>query len=174
MKTAESTKNDNNGGIVQLCSFRIASRHYGVNIVDTKEISGNIEITPVYHAADAVRGYMNIRGLIHLVIDLRILLGFEPSVIDENTKVILFKSFIDEPFGIIVDKIDDVVTVNRNQIEFQDGSIHSQSINENQANINENINDIVEAVCKLDNDIIVIINAKNILKKIEKKNNHNS
>jgi chemotaxis signal transduction protein len=153
-------------GTIQLCSFWIASRLYGVNILDVKEISGNIEITPVSHAPKGVTGYMNIRGQILLVVDLRSLLGFETCKINENSRVILFKSTVDEPFGIIVDKIEDVFNVEASQVEIGDIIDNNQVTSENGISL-DNQNIIVEAVCKLDKNLLVIINPKKILEYIE-------
>jgi purine-binding chemotaxis protein CheW len=166
MKYNEPYRNDDNNTF-QLCSFWIASRLYGVNILDTKEISSNNEITPVYHAPEVVRGYMNIRGQIHLVIDLRQLFGFEPSILDDSTRVILFKSNIDEPFGIIVDRLDDVVSVNKRQIEYLN---NKQSMNKTDgfAVNSMYLKEITDAVCKLEKNLLVIINPGYILKSLVK------
>jgi purine-binding chemotaxis protein CheW len=135
--------------IIQLCSFWISSRLFGVNILDVKEVSSDIEITPVFHAATSIEGYMNIRGQIHLVIDVRQFFGFEKNYDTVNSKVVLFKQSVDEPFGILVDKMDDVISVNYSSIE------------ERRKKKNEN------SVCKLHKGLLVVLNARGILQTVE-------
>jgi purine-binding chemotaxis protein CheW len=163
----QSTKfGTNKSGIIQLCSFWVASRLYGVNILDVKEISSNIEITPVSHAPKGISGYMNIRGQILLVVDIRSLLGYKSCNINEKTRVILFKSTVDEPFGIIVDDIEDVFNVEASQIEVNE-IIDNTQLKSDNGIVVKNQNMMFEAVCKLEKNLLVIINPKKILEYIE-------
>ena len=61
----------------QFCTFWISGRHLGVDVLDVKEINSEINLTPIFHAPKEVIGYVNIRGQIYLILDLRLILGFE-------------------------------------------------------------------------------------------------
>ena len=57
------------------CSFRVEGKLYGVDILDVKEVTTEMMYTRIAHAPDEVLGLVNIRGHIHLALDLRRLLG---------------------------------------------------------------------------------------------------
>ena len=101
----------------QFCTFRIRGRLYGIDIKDVKEVSPETSFTKIFHAPSSVKGYMNIRGRIYLLLDLRQMLGLETKAVDDTSRVILFKDEVDENFGILVDHIADIVTTDEAQIE---------------------------------------------------------
>ena len=146
----------------RFCSFRINKRLYGVDILSIKEITSETSFTPIFHAPEMVRGYLNIRGQIHLVIDMRILLDFPPKELNTDSCVILFRPYVGEAFGILVDKISDVVEVDEKKIEYH----NTQDFYQNNPEYNRNI--ISEAVCKLNNELMEIINPKCLLEIVEK------
>lgn len=142
----------------RFCSFRINKRLYGVDILSVKEITSETDFTPIFHAPEMVRGYLNIRGQIHLVIDMRSLLDFPAKALDDDSCIILFRPYVGEAFGILVDKISDVVEVEEKKIEYhntRDSLDHERHI-------------ISEAVSKLESELMEIINPKCLLEIIEK------
>jgi purine-binding chemotaxis protein CheW len=151
---------------IQLCSFWISSRLFGVNILDVKEIGNDIVITPVFHAPSMIKGYMNIRGQIHLVIDIRSFFGFGDHEIGAQSRVVLFKSSVDEPFGILVDKMDDVVTVDLTSIEEQR---KKKSIDEQYMSDDRRCRsgEMAEGVCKLKKGLLVVLNTRGILAEVD-------
>lgn len=143
----------------QFVSFRIGEELFGVNILDVREVTPLIDITPVYHAPDEIKGYVNIRGEIHLVLDLRYLLGFSCEEPTEESRIVIFKPKIAESFGILVDKIGDVIEVKSEQIETESRIESSSS-----SNHNENASRMVSGVCKLEKELLIILNARKFLK----------
>ncbi len=101
---------------LQFCSFYIQDQLYAVNILEVKEIVKESGILKIPHTGEELQGYMNIRGQIHLVIDLRILLGLPKSETPKKD-VIIFKPSVGESFGIIVDRISDVLEITNKNIE---------------------------------------------------------
>lgn len=142
----------------QFCTFRIDSHLYGVDILDVKEINPVVEPIHIHHAPPEVIGFINIRGQIYLLLDLRLLLGFEPSTTDGASKVILFKSTVGEHFGILVDAIEDILSVNEDEIESQHKEEHKFS-----DDIRNKTGYLREGVCKLDKELLVLIKAKRLL-----------
>ncbi|MBF0550119.1 MAG: chemotaxis protein CheW [Deltaproteobacteria bacterium] len=145
----------------QFCSFWLSGRLFGVDILDVKEINSEITFTPIFHASKEVKGYVNIRGQIHLVIDLRLLLGFERADDVEGRRLIIFKTKVGEPFGVQVDRIGDVVEVTEGQIE------QRTKVDDKLDRIVDS-GDVIEGVCKLKDRLLVILNAKSFLRIIEK------
>ncbi|MDH5477189.1 MAG: chemotaxis protein CheW [Nitrospinota bacterium] len=150
---------------IQLCTFRLNNRLFGVDIQDVKEINTEVGFTRIFHAPREVRGYVNIRGQIHLVLDLRTLLGFAQKDPDHESRVVIFKQNIGEPFGALVDKIGDIVEVGSEDIEEYGAQDDAEAAQEDRWK-NRNL---VVGVCKLEKDLLVILNARSFLKTFEQK-----
>lgn len=99
-------------------SFYLGEHLFGVDILTVKEVTPLVEITPVHHSPKEVRGYLNLRGEIHLVLDLRYLLGLGEQKASQKEMVIIFKSQVAPPFGIIVDEIGEVLEFTQEDIEY--------------------------------------------------------
>lgn len=148
---------------VQFCTFWISGRLYGVDILDIKEISTEVVITPIFHAPEEVRGYVNIRGQIYLVVDLPLFLGHKSAEITNENRIVIFKDNVGELFGVLVDRIGDVVEVNEQNIE------EVQRWRENSENdLNSKVDRVTKGVSKLKGNILVILNSKAFLPEIEK------
>jgi chemotaxis signal transduction protein len=126
---------------------------YGVNILDVKEISPDVDITPIYHAPKEAKGYVNIRGQIYLILDIRTTLGYEEKEIDNDSRLVLFKPSVADPFGILVDKIGDVVSAMSTQVEKTKVSDPETASGA----------DVMDGVCKLEKSLLVILNPARIL-----------
>jgi chemotaxis signal transduction protein len=146
----------------QFCSFRVGGRLFGVNILDVKEVNTETGFTPIFHAPEEVRGYVNIRGQIHLILDLRMVMGFETRPVDEESRLVLFKPCVGDALGILVDRIGDVVTVDKIQIEDR-----RQADKGSPEGKDRRASDVGAGVCKLDNEIMVILNPRSLAKCVE-------
>jgi len=139
----------------QFCTFYISNRLFGVNILYVREIIDEIRLTPIYHAPDSILGFINIRGQVHLILDLRLILNFEKKAIDETSRVLLFNSSVGESFGVLVDQIGHMVEVDEKQIEYR--------ITEETPivkNYRTAMSVLETGVCKLQNSLMTILNAE--------------
>src|SRR5262245_30115467 len=91
--------------LASVCTFYLDSNLYGVDIRLVKEVSPLPPLTWIPHAPAEVRGYVNLRGLIHLVLDLQRLLGMAGTALGPETRLVLFKPVLGDPFGVLVDRI---------------------------------------------------------------------
>ena len=151
----------------QFCTFRISGRLYGVDILDVKEINREVDFTPIFHAPEEVKGYVNIRGQIYLLLDLRLILGFDSQDVDRNNRVVLFKSEVGEPFGVLVDSIDDIVAVDEKQIENRRKKEQELPEGAERRGV-----DIGRGVCRLENELLVIVNSRNLLNVISSRKSY--
>lgn len=142
----------------RFCTFRISDRLYGVDILDVKEINTETNFTPIFHAPKQIRGYLNIRGQIYLIIDLRRVFGFEEKAVDSTTRVLLFMPSLGEPLGIMVDMLDDVVTIDDSQIENRRKKNRDEDFENDRRST-----DVGEGVYKLDDELLIILHAKKIV-----------
>lgn len=148
---------------LQLATFRLSGRLLGVNILDVKEVCDNITITPIHHAPQKVCGYMNIRGQILLVIDLRTDFGFEAGAIKQTSKVVVFKDTVDEPFGIIIDTVGDVVEINEHQITDRRDGENMQEVDTKIQEKRAARIELCKGVCPLEDELVLILNSKALL-----------
>jgi len=159
---AEDVAVNANQQIIKLCSFRLSGRLFGVDILDVKEVNSEIEITPIFHASKSIRGYMNIRGQIHLVVDLRTEFSFSRGEIGPESKVLIFKQNVDEPFGVLVDSIGDVVEVAQSEISDRRLDV-DEEIDPKIAEQRKSNSELCNGVCALDKELMLVLNARGIL-----------
>lgn len=95
----------------QVVAFRLDGRLFGVDIRDVREVNEEVAVTRIHHAPGHVSGYLNIRGQIHLVVDLRPDFGFVAAPTSASSRVVIFKNSVDAPFGILVDSVEDILEI---------------------------------------------------------------
>lgn len=141
----------------QFCTFRISGHLFGINILQVKEINQEATFTSIYHAPEEINGYVNIRGQIYLIMDLRRILGFPSKPVDRYSRVVLFKPEIGESFGVLVDQVGDVVTVEDRAIE-----IRSSASCEDVEDEEKTSWALEDGVCKLERGLLVILNPRSL------------
>ena len=142
--------------IQQFCSFWLAGRLYGVNILDVREVNRELDFTSIFHADSWMKGYLNIRGQIHLVVDLRIVLGYPPQATNSESRVVIFKNTVGESFGALVDKVGEIVAVSPEQVE-------ARISNEENRGLDERNRGLIAGECKLDGRLMVLLNPSKFL-----------
>jgi purine-binding chemotaxis protein CheW len=143
------------------CTFRTADRWFGVPIQDVKEVTTQTTCTRIPHAPREVAGYVNIRGHIFMALDPRWLLGFAAGPSAEN-RLIIFKPNVGPSFGLLVDEIGDIVSVDATQIEDFRAGTHEPSAGEPIERV-----DLITKVCRLETGILVIVEPRKFLRLVE-------
>ncbi len=148
----------------QFCTFWISDRLYCVNILEVKEVITEIQFTPIPHACEEIKGYVNIRGEIFLILGLAKLLGFKEKKLDETSKLLIFKTSVIESFGILVDKLGDITEVAEEMIEEHRNSDTGSSLEKASS-----IKNIISGTCKLNDRLMVILTAEKLLNAVKEK-----
>lgn len=104
-------------GNLEVFLFRVDENLCGLDVKGIQEVRKDFKITPVPLAPDFVRGVVNLRGDIATVFDLRKRLGLSPGVVTEDTRLIVAKFRKGENVGLLVDRIEDVVSLPRQEIK---------------------------------------------------------
>jgi purine-binding chemotaxis protein CheW len=143
------------------CTFRVDCRLFGVDILDVKEVTAETTYTRVAHAPEEVLGLVNIRGHIYLALDLRRLLGMPATPVTSDSRLLLFKPSVGSAFGVVVDEIAEIQTVDSNRIEAFTGIDHET------AATNVHRVDLIDAVCKLAGELLVVLNPRRFLAIVE-------
>ena len=75
-------------------TFLLGSEQYGVEILKVQEIIGLLPITRVPNARSHIKGLVNLRGKILMVIDLRLRFGMEDVEPTEESCIIFVRAAI--------------------------------------------------------------------------------
>ncbi|WP_432632068.1 chemotaxis protein CheW [Brachyspira sp.] len=100
----------------QILVFKINNELYGIDILKVQEILNFIQPTPIPNCPDYLKGIINLRGTIILVIDLRARFHFEEPMNPDNC-VIVVVAIGNKKYGLVVDSVSDVLTINEEDIQ---------------------------------------------------------
>ena len=103
----------------KMVTFSLSGKDYAIDIMYVKEIAKAGQFTYVPNTLPFVVGVYNLRGEIIPILDMRIFFNIHEAAIDiNNTKLqnLLILTVEDQTFGIIVDKIDKVVGIQKSTI----------------------------------------------------------
>ena len=151
----------------QFTTFYLGEERFGVDILLVKEINRHLEITEVAGSPPYIKGLLNLRGQIVTVMDLALRFDRPTTMVTPESRCIVLKTdselsghlaagFVEEgtsedAVGFLVDRVDDMVTVDQGQVE------HSP------ANISGMDSKFLSGVINLENELIVLIRAREVL-----------
>ncbi len=102
----------------KMVTFSLADKDYSIDIMHVKEIAKAGRFTYVPNTLPFVLGVYNLRGEIIPILDLRIFFNIEVPPRDENKlENMLILQVEDQKFGVVVDKIDKVIGVQKSTIQ---------------------------------------------------------
>ncbi|MFH1089104.1 MAG: chemotaxis protein CheW [Candidatus Uhrbacteria bacterium] len=101
---------------VQLVIFTLDNEEYGVPINDLQEIIKVTEVTPIPGAPEFIRGILNLRGKIVVVVDLEKRFHLTRTT-DRPSGHIIITEVAESTFGVIVDQVAEVLRVPVSQIQ---------------------------------------------------------
>ncbi len=144
---AQTSANDE----LQLVVFNIGKEEFGVEIMKVQEIIRMTSITRIPQAPNYVRGIINLRGRIIVVLNLNVIMGMESKEQDENTRIIVAN--IDETvMGFIVDSVSEVIRLPEKNVEPAPAVIANKIGTE-----------YVRGVGKMDNRLLILLNLDKVL-----------
>jgi purine-binding chemotaxis protein CheW len=123
----------------QLVVFTLGAEHYALPIQSVHEIIRYSEPRSVASRTDWVRGVISLRGRIVPVYDVAARLGIA-SELTEHTKIVIVEAGT-ETAGVIVDSVEEVLTVTDEQIEDAPGADMS----------------MIEAIIRIDDRLVVLL-----------------
>ena len=141
---------------MQLVVARIFNEHYGIPIIQVQEIIKPTEITPVPKMPAFLEGVINLRGKIVPVVDLYKHFNLGEKKVTDDTRIIV--SFVGEqPVGLIVDAVSEVIHVRASQVEAIPSAISSLD------------SQFVRGVAKMDGQLVIVLNLEMIIEDLERK-----
>ncbi len=94
----------------ELLSVRIGEQEFAMDIRSIREIRGWIASTHLPHAPSYIKGMINLRGTVLVVIDLADRLGLQSQEPNAASVVVVVET-ADQVAGLLVDAVCDIITV---------------------------------------------------------------
>ncbi len=138
-----------------LVTFRLGESLFGFDVRRVQSVNTLPPLTPVPHAPPAVQGCVNLRGQIHLVLDLKVLLGMGLTEMGPLTRLVVFKPDLGDPFGVLVDRVGDVVALPADRVEGR----QADEVEGRAAAHGE----LVAGIGKLEGELLVLLDAGRLL-----------
>jgi purine-binding chemotaxis protein CheW len=135
-------------------TFTLEDNVYGIPIRFVTEIIGIQSITKVPETPDYIKGIINLRGKIIPLIDVRIKFGKEEIPYNERTCIIVV-DVGGMDVGLIVDMVDDVLTIEDDQIA---------SVPQNRIGFE---NRYIEGIGKVDDRVQLLLDTEKLLRSDE-------
>jgi len=138
--------------LIQLVVFNLGGEEYALPITEVKEIMKTGVITFVPNAPDFIRGIINLRGKIVVVIDLekRFLIEREEKELERKHVIIIERG--ENTFGLMVDEVTEVLRLAEDDIK-EAPEIITKKIHA----------DYLEGVGTLENRLIIVLNLETVL-----------
>ncbi|MBB4086364.1 chemotaxis protein CheW [Sphingomonas carotinifaciens] len=100
----------------QLITFELGDQSLGIDIMAIREIRAWSPATPLPNVPAHVRGVVNLRGVVLPVLDLRMRMGW--GLTDPTARHVIIVVRIGEQLqGVIVDAVNDIVTINPDDMQ---------------------------------------------------------
>jgi purine-binding chemotaxis protein CheW len=128
----------------QLVIFTLGTEEYALPIKKVQEIIRYVEPRSVASNDSSVRGVISLRGKIVPVYDLAGRLGVD-SVVSEESKIVIVET-AEQTVGIVVDGVDEVMTIEEGQLEQVPGADTA----------------LMDSIAKIDDRLVLLLNPDTI------------
>ena len=147
LETDSGTEDKN----LQMVAFHLGDEEFGVDIMQVQEIIRMQEVTRIPQAPHFVKGVINIRGKIIVVVSLDKCLGLNSKETDEHSRIIVVEVG-GSVVGMVVDSVSEILSIPESSIEPAPDIIASK--------INA---DYLKGVGKLENRLLILLDLEKIL-----------
>jgi len=164
-KTPAGQQNDQMQDSIQVVEFVLGSEHFAIDLFDVKEVVEYTTITKLPNVPAYVRGIIDLRGEINMIIDLKQRL----NITEESTKsleasriIVLDEKIAKSKIGILVDDVTSVSTFEGDQVDHT-----SASVSKEETSIIGIIKRKIKVRDKEINELIIWIDIKQLLNDID-------
>ena len=135
----------------EVLSFSIGETIYGIEVIYVKDIITIEQITVVPKIPDHIKGVINIRGRVVPVISVRKRFGIEEIPYDDRTCIIVLEFDDGNQVGIIVDRVQEVI------------SVRPEDISNTPDSKNVNANRYIKSLINLESGIRLLIDCYKLI-----------
>ncbi len=143
----ENVDNDLN----QLVVFNLGVEEFGVNIMQVQEIIRMPDITRIPRSPEYIKGVINLRGKIIVVMDLDKRFGMTENELTDDSRIVVV-DINGTIVGLVVDSVSEVIRLKSSNIE-QTPEIITQKINA----------EYLTGVGKVDDRLLILLDLENIV-----------
>jgi purine-binding chemotaxis protein CheW len=150
---------------IQVVEFVLGSEHFAIDLFDVKEVVEYTTITKLPNVPSYVKGIIDLRGEITMIIDLKHRLNItEESLtsIESSRIIVLDDKIAKSKIGILVDDVTSVSTFEGNQVDYT-----SASVSKEETSIIGIIKRKIKVKDKELNELIIWIDIKQLLSDID-------
>jgi purine-binding chemotaxis protein CheW len=150
---------------IQVVEFVLGSEHFAVDLFDVKEVVEYTTITKLPNVPSYVRGIIDLRGEITMIVDLKGRLNItEASMtsVDASRIIVLDDKIAKSKIGILVDDVTSVSTFENNQVDYT-----SASVSKEETSIIGIIKRKIKVKDKEINELIIWVDIKQLLSNID-------
>ena len=141
----------NNAGLLQLVTFKIAEEEFGVDILSVQEIIRLMQITNVPRAPACIEGVINLRGKVIPVIDMRKRFNLPAVERDSHTRIIVMEFGSSKIVGFLVDAVSEVLRIPASTVESAPAVVSGVG------------SEYIKGVGKLDDRLLILLDLDNLL-----------
>ncbi|MGJ8455589.1 chemotaxis protein CheW [Pseudothermotoga sp. U03pept] len=135
---------------LKVVSFMLGEEKFALDIMNVDSIVELGKIVRIPESNDYVEGIMNLRGTVIPVINLKKKFKMRDTERKPSSKIIVI-NLDDRKVGLLVDQVHEVLTITDKQIEQAPADLGKSKTN------------ILLGIAKLDQDLLIILNAKELL-----------
>lgn len=136
--------------ISQFVVFKISNESFALDVSNIGSISGINDVTSVPDSPGYIEGVMNMRGDIIPIVNLAKRFNIESDVKIKDKRVIVIE-IENKLFGFLVDDASKAI------------QIDTEDIADTPSLIKGNDGDYIDGICKVENDILLLINLEKVL-----------
>ncbi len=101
---------------IRILVFKLNGELFATDIMEVERILGNVDTTKLPDSPDFLEGVIKYEEEVIPVINLYKKFNFANEVVDENKKIIVIKKEVGK-FGVIVDDVNEVTSINEAKID---------------------------------------------------------
>ncbi|MFA6331484.1 MAG: chemotaxis protein CheW [Methanoregula sp.] len=150
---------------IQVVEFALGIEHFAIDLFDVKEVVEYTTITKLPNVPSYVRGIIDLRGEITMIIDLKHRLNIteeSAAPIESSRIIVLDDKIAKSKIGILVDDVTSVSTFESNLVDYT-----SASVSKEETSIIGIIKRKIKVKDKEINELIIWINIKQLLGNID-------
>lgn len=134
----------------QFVVFKVGEQEFGADIHKVSIIEKTMNVARVPTTPSYMKGVVNLRGEIIPIMSMRMKFGMTEIPEDDETRIIMFK-FNDITLGVIVDAVDEVITVKDSDIESVTSITNDRSL------------DYIIGIVKIEGRLITLLNIEKLI-----------
>jgi purine-binding chemotaxis protein CheW len=149
---AEVTAPGSSDEVLRLATFNVGADLLAIDIMRIREIARPLVVTPVPRAPHGMVGVIDVRGQVLPLFDLRVRFDLPPrAVADEVLIRHLIVRLDGRTFGLVVDRMHDVISIARSKLRIGKGVLVGEAA------------EVFHGVCSVGDRLALLLNLRRVI-----------